>query len=195
MMEDRLGGVWNRFTVAGVKPNQFLISHLSFGSCLMLIQSIEFLGFALYIAFDINLNYVVMVSLLLVLMGLTGVLYGLILSIITDNTLVSSIGSLLAMYPFLCLSGKNILLFLDNLKIKNFLRFRNFLATRRHSIVSPLLQLHRSVHNSNESFHQHLIQKFNIRRSDGVPRRHCAQLVDSLAIDFLLLVCAIESKQ
>lgn len=76
----------------------------------MLIQSIEFLGFALYIAFDINLNYVVMVSLLLVLMGLTGVLYGLILSIITDNTLVSSIGSLLAMYPFLCLSGKNNLL-------------------------------------------------------------------------------------
>lgn len=110
MMEDRLGGVWNRFTVAGVKPTQFLISHLSFGSCLMLIQSIEFLGFALYIAFDINLNYVVMVSLLLVLMGLTGVLYGLILSIITDNTLVSSIGSLLAMYPFLCLSGKNNLL-------------------------------------------------------------------------------------
>lgn len=106
MIDDRLGGVWNRFTVAGVKPSQFLISHLLFGSCLMLVQAAEFLGFSLYIAFDISMNYIATVSLLLILIGFTGVLYGLILSIVSDSTLVSSVGSLLAMYPFLCLSGE-----------------------------------------------------------------------------------------
>lgn len=105
LIEDRLGGLWNRFAVAGVKPHQFLLSHLASGSCLMLIQAIEFIGFAVYLAFEINANYAILVSTLLILIGFNGVLYGLFLSVVTDNTLVSSAASLLAMYPFLCLSG------------------------------------------------------------------------------------------
>lgn len=105
LIEDRLGGVWNRFAVAGVKPYQFLISHLISGSCLMFLQALEFIIFAIYLSFEYSFNFIMLISLLLILMGLCGVIYGLMISVLTDSTLVSSFASLLALYPFLCLSG------------------------------------------------------------------------------------------
>lgn len=106
LIEDRIGGVWNRFAVAGVKPHQFLLSHLFSGASLMILQALEFVVYAVYLSFDFSLNFVLLVSMLLIMMGLAGVLFGLTLSVLTDNTLVASFASLLGIYPFVSMSGE-----------------------------------------------------------------------------------------
>lgn len=106
LIEDRLGGVWNRFTVCGVEPYHFLISHFISSSCLMLLQTTEFFAFLMFLAFNINLRLIILVWIMLVMTGLTGVLFGLALSVLTDDTKVVSGASFFLTFPLMTISGK-----------------------------------------------------------------------------------------
>lgn len=107
LIEDRRSGIWNRTLTAGATPHQFLISHLVIGTCLMTLQALEFIAYAIYIGNDSHRwSFILLVSSLIFLLGFAGTLYGLCISVLTDSTLVATYFSIVITYPFLSLSGK-----------------------------------------------------------------------------------------
>lgn len=107
LIEDRRSGIWNRTLIAGATPYQFLISQLIFGSALMFIQAIEFIIYAMFVGNgEDSLSYFLVVSSLVFLIGISGTLFGLLISVITDSVLVATYLSLVLLFPLLSLGGK-----------------------------------------------------------------------------------------
>lgn len=107
LIEDRKGGIYNRTLAAGCKPYQFLVSHLFLGSAIMMLQAIEFIGYAIYVGHDsASLRFIFLVSTLLILIGFSAILYGLCISVVTDSTLVATQCGVMATFPFFALSGE-----------------------------------------------------------------------------------------
>jgi ABC-type polysaccharide/polyol phosphate export permease len=107
LMEERRSGIWNRVITAGVKPQHFFFAHFFTGSCLMLLQCLEFIVYSYAVTTNRDkLSNMLLVSALLLLTGIGGVLYGLTISAITDSVVVSSCFSLILGFPFVNLSGE-----------------------------------------------------------------------------------------
>lgn len=107
LIEDRRSGIWNRTLTAGVTPLQFLISHLILGSATMLIQAIEFIIYSTFIANNGHtLEFLLLVSSLIILLGFSGTLFGLCISVMTDSVLVTTYISLVLTLPLLSLAGE-----------------------------------------------------------------------------------------
>lgn len=109
LIEDRRSGIWNRTLSAGGTPVQFLISHMVCGSILMIIQATEFIVYAAFIGNDGHtLKFIVSVSMLILLLGFSGTLFGLCISVFTDSVLVATYISLMLTLPLLSLSGMRL---------------------------------------------------------------------------------------
>lgn len=107
LIEDRRSGIWNRTLSAGGTPLQFLISHLVCGSATMIIQAVEFIIYASFVGNDGHtLKFILSVSLLICLLGFSGTLFGLCISVFTDSVLVATYISLMLTLPLLSLSGE-----------------------------------------------------------------------------------------
>jgi hypothetical protein len=107
LIEDRRSGIWNRTLSAGGSPLQFLISHMVCGSATMVVQAIEFIVYASFIGNDGHtLKFILSVSLLIILLGFSGTLFGLCISVFTDSVLVATYISLMLTLPLLSLSGE-----------------------------------------------------------------------------------------
>lgn len=73
----------------------------------MLIQAIEFIIYATFIANDgHSLKFLLSVSSLIILLGFSGTLFGLCISVITDSVLVATYISLVLTLPLLSLGGE-----------------------------------------------------------------------------------------
>lgn len=90
MIDERATGVWNRAIVAGVKPSQFLISHLIEGIAVMIIQFVELSVYVLFFLFP-SLTWKATVLSLFILfeMGVAGVVFGIFVSVISDDIAAS----------------------------------------------------------------------------------------------------------
>lgn len=107
LIDDRRSGIWNRTLTAGATPHQFLASHIVIGTGLMILQALEFIAYAVYVGNESHKwSFILLVSSLIILLGLSGMLYGLCISVLTDSTLVASCFSIVITYPFLSLSGE-----------------------------------------------------------------------------------------
>lgn len=107
LIDDRRCGIWHRSLMAGATPFQFFISHLITGTGLMSLQALEFIAYAIYIGNDsFRWKFILPAAALIFFLGLTGCLYGLCVSVLTDSTLAATYFSILATYPFLALSGE-----------------------------------------------------------------------------------------
>lgn len=108
MTSERLSGTWNRSLVAGAKPIHFLVSHLIEGSMILAIQFIEYL---IYLVFfltpaPLTVNATVLLSTLLLLNGITGLTFGLLLSIAMKTTMTAFAAAQFLVFPVTYVSGK-----------------------------------------------------------------------------------------
>lgn len=100
MISERVDGIWNRAIVAGVKPTQFLISHLIEGLVVMFVQSIETAIFVLvFLTPSLTLNAAVLICLIILLEGIAGVMFGIVLSIACDTVSNSMYSGMFFMNP------------------------------------------------------------------------------------------------
>lgn len=107
MIDDRQSGLWVRALTAGVAPYQFVFSHLVIGTGIMIIQSIEFVVYAHLVVTDPHRwSFIVVVPLLIFLVGLSGILFGLVISILSDSILLATTISTVVAFPFILISGK-----------------------------------------------------------------------------------------
>lgn len=106
LIEDRRCGIWNRTMAAGATPRQFVISHLITGSSMMILQAVEFICYGIYVGHNNSLIIILQMSLLIIAMGFSGVLYGLCVSIGTDSSLVATYFSIIIAFPLICISGE-----------------------------------------------------------------------------------------
>lgn len=79
----------------------------------MLFQAAEFVVYTLIISDDNESWRLIMIPILILLVGLAGTLYGLVLSVVTDSTLVATYFSVMLTFPFTFLSGKLISYFVQ----------------------------------------------------------------------------------
>lgn len=92
---------------AGVTPNQIVLSHLIEG---LLISLLQFLQYSLYSTFilssTISLKSALIISMILLLIGQAGMIFGLLCSICFKSVLASFIFGQGIIYPMTFLSGE-----------------------------------------------------------------------------------------
>lgn len=108
MTTERLSGTWNRSLVAGAKPVHFLLSHLVEGAMILMIQFIEYL---IYLNFfltpaPLTLNGTILLSTLLLLNGIAGLTFGLLLSIAMKTTMAAFAAAQFLVFPVTYVSGE-----------------------------------------------------------------------------------------
>lgn len=108
MTTERLSGTWNRSLVAGVKPVHFLISHLAEG---LMILSIQFIEYLIYLIFfltptPLTTNATILLSTLLLLNGIAGLTFGLLLSIAMRTTMTAFAAAQFLVFPVTYVSGE-----------------------------------------------------------------------------------------
>lgn len=107
MIDDRRSGIWLRALTSGVSPHQFLLSHLIIGTGIMILQSIEFIIYTNLVGEDTGrLSCIVLIPLLIFLVGFSGILFGLCISVVTDSIIMATSCSTIAAYPFILVSGE-----------------------------------------------------------------------------------------
>ena len=92
---------------AGVHPNHFLLSHLIEGSLIMLVQFAEYVIYSLFfLSTELTMSSRMLLALLLIFAGTTGVTFGLFISIVTKTVMSSLIVSQSFIYPTSFISGE-----------------------------------------------------------------------------------------
>ena len=90
MIDERATGVWSRAIVAGVRPSQFLISHLIEGVAVMVIQFVEISAYILLFLFPaLTWKATLLMLLILFKVGISGIVFGIFVSVIMDNIAAS----------------------------------------------------------------------------------------------------------
>ena len=98
---------------SGVHPNEYILSHVLTQTMVVVLQTFSVLMIA-FLIFEIpNRGSIFWVSVLIVMQGVCGMAYGILISAITKEenfTLILCMGS---MFPQFLLSGKRVLLFVS----------------------------------------------------------------------------------
>ena len=106
MIDERSSGVWNRVIVAGVKPHQFLISHLIEGFVVVLIQLIFISIFVCVFLSDVKTtNSIILITLTLFLVGLFGIAFGIFASVVCKTVDASLYFNQFFNFPAVFISG------------------------------------------------------------------------------------------
>lgn len=106
---ERLDGVWDRILVAGVSAIEILSAHIITQTVVLTVQCAEILYFAAFIFGNENKgDHLTLIS-LLVLLGFSGVMFGLLISIGCDSHTTASYVATGAFYPMIVLCGKNFI--------------------------------------------------------------------------------------
>jgi ABC-type multidrug transport system permease subunit len=108
MIDERFSGVWHRALVAGVRPWQFLVSHLVEGASLASINFVIYAVFALsFLLPDLSLNASVLLLLIVFLSGLAGTVFGVLTSVICNSVSASQYVNQAFINPATFICGKN----------------------------------------------------------------------------------------
>lgn len=115
IITEKLDGTWNRTLVAGAKPYHFVLSHLIEGSIIMFIQFLEYVCYLLiFLSTNLTWNSGIILSIILLLIGMSGLVFGLLLSIVTHSVMASLMISQIFVYPVSFISGEFSKLFIRN---------------------------------------------------------------------------------
>lgn len=107
IITQRLDGNWNRMLVAGVKPAHIMISHLIEGFVVMFVQLVEFTAYTIFfLSPSSTLSSSILIFLLLLLMGLNGLIFGVLISSYASSILSALTLTQVFMYPISFISGK-----------------------------------------------------------------------------------------
>lgn len=100
---DRKEGFWNRSILAGVRASEMIFAQVTIHSLLIFIQVIE-----LVVTAEILYKFTISgcMTLLLSVQALTGLFFGIFVSIFSPNVMVGNGVILGISTPILCLSGK-----------------------------------------------------------------------------------------
>ena len=82
MIAERSSGLWNRMIVSGVKPVHLLVSHIISGFIISVLQSTEICISFFFMLSDFNYNSMLLMFLLVVVNGFTGIIFGVLVSVI-----------------------------------------------------------------------------------------------------------------
>lgn len=104
-ISDRLDGVWNRVLLAGVEPIEFFLSHIIFNSLIVVLQSVEFHIVVTYFFNFENLGSYWLVMTLILLVGLSAIIFGLAVSILSNDFMTATFSSTLIFYPMIIMCG------------------------------------------------------------------------------------------
>jgi ABC-type multidrug transport system permease subunit len=90
MIDERKSGVWSRAIVAGVKPSQFLVSHLIEGFVIMLVQFIELSVYILcFLLPPLTWKATGLLLLIFLVTGIAGIVFGVLVSLLAHDVSVS----------------------------------------------------------------------------------------------------------
>lgn len=107
IISERADGTWNRVIAAGVKPNQFLISHFLEGLVIMLVQFVEYFCYINFLlSTQLSLNATLIISSLVFLTGICGLIFGLFVSIVNTTVMGSFVVAQFFVYPTIFMSGE-----------------------------------------------------------------------------------------
>jgi ABC-type multidrug transport system permease subunit len=104
---DRLEGIWDRTLVAGISTTELLLAHIITQSTVMLVQCAEIVVLAAFIFDTKNHGDNFTVVLLLMMLGFSGMLYGLFISIFCDSHTMANFMATGSFYPMIILCGNN----------------------------------------------------------------------------------------
>lgn len=107
IVTERNTGTWKRLLVIGVGPNSYVLSLLISTSCLMLIQTVEFTAVVVFCFWsNFSWNFLIATGLTFVLMGFSGLLFGLLCSVMLTSVLEAFALSQTTTFPISLISGK-----------------------------------------------------------------------------------------
>jgi hypothetical protein len=90
MIDERKSGVWSRAIVAGVKPSQFLVSHLIEGFVIMLVQFIELSVYILcFLLPPLTWKATGLLLLIFLTTGIAGIVFGVLISLVAHDVSVA----------------------------------------------------------------------------------------------------------
>lgn len=104
-ISDRLDGVWNRVLLAGVDPVEVLTSHIVSNLFIIFLQSAEFYVVTTFVFELENVGSYLLVISLIILVGVAGILYGLAVSILSNDFMTATFSSTLIFYPMIIMCG------------------------------------------------------------------------------------------
>lgn len=177
---DRLDGIWNRVVLAGADPGEIFLSHVISNSAIMILQSLEFLLLTKYIYKLENLGTDWIVMLMIVMVGLSAIIYGLAVSSQTDNYMTATFGSSLIFYPMMIMCGKRTRR--SGIPVKSLdtftCNFRNILASRSNPMVLQIHCILFTVHAANRRASKHSLQGLFVYALFSTNRVWCYLVVD-----------------
>lgn len=105
-VSDRLDGVWNRVLLADVKPFDVLISHFisNFFNVVLLCGEVYFVSS--YVQNLDNFGSFWTANSMLLLTGIVAILYGLAVSILSEDYVTATFASTVVFYPMLVMCGE-----------------------------------------------------------------------------------------
>lgn len=105
----KVDGTWDRTIVAGVSPVQYLWAIFLEGTCLMLLQSFEmYIYVVFFLSPSMTCNSYILVAILLMLTGLAGLSFGLLISVLSNSSLQAITAVQFFYFPATFLSGESI---------------------------------------------------------------------------------------
>lgn len=111
IITSRTDGTWDRTIVAGALPHHFLWAHLLEGLMITILQCLEYVCYVIFFfPASLTVNSATLISLLLLFTGLTGLTFGLLLSIVMTTVMEAFMISQFFVYPASFISGWLILL-------------------------------------------------------------------------------------
>lgn len=137
MVTERVSGSWHRLLAAGVKPYFFLFPHLIECSSILLIQFIEF---SIYTNFFLlttrTLSSVSIATGFIFMSSLTGLVFGLLFSIVMSTPMQALMFTQFIVYPVTFISGEIFEIFFCEFSIK----FSSFIIQASRGHHSPCQQ-------------------------------------------------------
>lgn len=190
MNSERISGIWNRCLVAGVTSTHFLISHLIEGLLMLLLQLIFNAIYSIYFLSPLlSLSAALLICMLLLFIGLVGLLFGLLSSIVMKTQLGSYMMAEFAIFQILYISGELLHNFFSRYWFQfDVIALRSFMAIRGDATIRPTHRKFSSAHPRNHSLQKHCGERSQHLRHVSLSRLYHAGRSHNFVIDLLYLV-------
>lgn len=134
-----------------------------------------------------------LIILLLLFVGFSGLSLGLAVSAISNTILVSLIFSQLLLYPSLFISGKILKLIIISTWFPKF-RFRHHVATWSNDESFAILLAHSTIHHTHEGLQRYSDKEFDYSGSNGHDIIWHSNILDRHTAHCLFLECSRENN-
>lgn len=106
IIEDQAEGIIDRILIAGTRPIEIVLSHLTSSTIVIFIHYIQYYSFLAYMFKDEMYGNHIWASITIILVGIAGVVFGLSVSTLTKSPIVGMFCSSSIFLPVLSIAGK-----------------------------------------------------------------------------------------